>query len=131
MTQEVYALLSQCMTGKQPDHFVFTRKNGRHIGDFRKLWAKACKQAGVPGLLFHDLRRTAARNLRRAGVAEGIIMRIGGWKTRTVFERYAIVTQTDVDEALKKLETYDHEFGHSFGHSEAKEGQSKAPVRPN
>ncbi len=58
-------------------------------------------------------------------------MRIGGWKPRTVFERYAIVTQADVEEALKKLETYDREFGHSFGHSEAPEPQSKAPVRPN
>jgi len=58
----------------------------------------------VPGLLFHDLRRTAARNLRRAGIAEGVIMKIGGWRTRSVFERYAIVSQTDIAEALQKLE---------------------------
>jgi integrase len=64
----------------------------------------ACTSAGVPGLLFHDLRRTAARNLRRAGIAEGVIMKIGGWRTRSVFERYAIVSQTDIAEALKKLE---------------------------
>ena len=72
--------------------------------DFRETWANACKAAGVPGLLFHDLRRTAARNLRRAGIAEGVIMKIGGWRTRSVFERYAIVSQTDIAEALKKLE---------------------------
>src|SRR5665213_451292 len=60
--------------------------------------------AGVPNLLFHDLRRTAARNLRRAGVAEGIIMKIGGWKTRSVFERYAIVAQSDIMDAMVKLE---------------------------
>jgi len=53
---------------------------------------------------FHDLRRTAARNLRRAGIAEGVIMKIGGWRTRSVFERYAIVSQTDIADALKKLE---------------------------
>ena len=68
------------------------------------MWAKATEAAGVPGLLFHDLRRTAARNLRRAGIAEGVIMKIGGWRTRSVFERYAIVSQTDIAEALKKLE---------------------------
>ena len=100
------------------------------IGDFRKTWwnvcVKAglgrvlCRKCGVPvtdkeckcgsknlryvGLLFHDLRRTAARNYRRLGVGETVIMRIGGWKTRSVFERYNIVTQADVMDAVVKLE---------------------------
>jgi hypothetical protein len=52
----------------------------------------------------HDLRRTAARNLRRAEIAEDVIMNIGGWRTRSVFGRYAIVSQTDIADALKKLE---------------------------
>jgi integrase len=59
---------------------------------------------GAPNLLFHDLRRTAARNLRRAGVAEGVIMKIGGWRTRSVFERYSIVSQSDIKDAMLKLE---------------------------
>lgn len=67
------------------------------------------------GLIFHDLRRTAARNLRRAGVAEGVIMKIGGWRTRAVFERYAIVSQTDIADAVQRLES--PRYGHSFGHS--------------
>jgi hypothetical protein len=49
-------------------------------------------------------RRSSARNLRRAGVAEGVIMKIGGWKTRSVFERYAIVSQTDICAAMTSLE---------------------------
>ena len=56
------------------------------------------------GLIFHDLRRTAARNLRNRGVAEGVIMQIGGWKTRSMFDRYAIVSQSDIAEAMRKLE---------------------------
>ena len=71
---------------------------------FRGTWKNACKYAGVPELLFHDLRRTGARNLRRAGVAEGVIMKIGGWKTRSVFERYAIVANSDVNDAIERLE---------------------------
>ncbi len=56
------------------------------------------------GLIFHDLRRTAARNLRNQGIGEGVIMKIGGWKTRTVFERYAIVSQGDMAHAMRQLE---------------------------
>ena len=104
MTTAVRSLLAQCVAGKSSEYAVFTRSDGKPVRDFRDTWAKATKAAGVPGLLFHDLRRTAARNLRRAGIAEGVIMKIGGWRTRSVFERYAIVSQTDIADALKKLE---------------------------
>ncbi len=104
MTDEVYKLLSALVHGKASQDHVFTRSNGRPVCDFRVTWKNACTHAGVPDLLFHDLRRTGARNLRRAGVAEGIIMKIGGWRTRSVFERYAIVSRSDMNEAILKLQ---------------------------
>jgi integrase len=104
MTKTIYELLAGCVSGKGADDYVFTRPDGKAVRDFRELWRNACVTAGVPTLLFHDLRRTAARNLRRAGVAEGIIMKIGGWRTRSVFERYAIVAQSDIRDAMLKLE---------------------------
>lgn len=104
MTLPVRTLLTQCVRGKAQDDYVFTREDGKPVRDFRGAWGSACEAAKVPGLLFHDLRRTAARNLRRAGVAEGVIMKIGGWKTRSVFERYAIVSQSDIRDAMTKLE---------------------------
>ena len=63
-------LLRQCVEGKRPENHLFTRGN-KPIRDFRKRWQNLCTAARVPGLLFHDLRRTAARNLRAAGVAGG------------------------------------------------------------
>jgi hypothetical protein len=82
------------------------------------------------GLIFHDLlRRTAARNLRRAGVAEGVIQKIGGWRTRSVFERYAIVSQADIMDAMKMLQS--HQNGHSFGHSEPETASSGEPQSAN
>lgn len=115
MTATVLELLRSSISGKNTDDPVFTRPDGSQVKVFRKVWVKARKAAGVPNLLFHDLRRTAARNLRRAGVAEGVIMKIGGWRTRSVFERYAIVSQSDITEAMAKLENQTN--GHSLGHS--------------
>lgn len=96
-------LLRLCVEGKRPEDYVFTR-GVKPVRDFRKSWENLCADAGVPALLFHDLRRTAARNLRAAGVPEEIIMRIAGWKTSNVFRRYAIVDKTDIRAALQQLE---------------------------
>jgi integrase len=63
---------------------VFHR-DGRPVGSFRKAGASACKAAGVPGLLFHDLRRSAVRNFERAGVSQAVAMKITGHKTASVY----------------------------------------------
>jgi hypothetical protein len=85
----------------QTREHLFAR-GAKPISDFRESWNLACQRAGVPGLLFHDLRRSAVRNLRRAGVAETVIMKITGHRTRSVFERYNITDHTDTLEAGRK-----------------------------
>ena len=85
--------------------FVF-EEDGHEIaeGSYVKAWRKARKAAGLPGRLMHDLRRTAVRELVRAGVPEQVAMRMTGHKTRSVFERYNIVSGGDLKEAAKKLD---------------------------
>ena len=86
--------------------YVFHQGDGRPIGDFRKSWKTACRLAGVTGMLFHDLRRTAGRNLIRAGVPESVAMKITGHRTNAMFRRYAIVAEEQKREALAKMQNY-------------------------
>jgi integrase len=105
--------------------YVFLTPKGEEIGSFIKAWRNACVKAAITvkvngqsvvshfeedgtyrGFLFHDLRRTALRNLVRAGVPRGIAMKITGHKTEEVFERYNIVDSADVQNAGASVAEY-------------------------
>lgn len=83
---------------------VFHR-SGRPVKSFRVAFRSACVEAGCPGRVLHDFRRTAVRNLVRAGIPERVAMQMTGHKTRSVFERYNIVSAGDLREAAKCLDT--------------------------
>ena len=82
--------------------------------------------AGVKGRVFHDFRRTAVRNMVRAGVPERVAMMISGHKTRSVFERYNIVNEDDLKKASQRVKKFHEELvtlqnGHDLGIVRAQE----------
>jgi integrase len=93
---------------------------GKQVADIKTAWETARKAAGVPELLVHDLRRTAAGNMIRAGLSEKEAMLITGHKTTSMFRRYSIVDERRMIEAGQKLEAY---------FDGAREREKKKPAR--
>ncbi len=123
---ELLELLRLLKEGEAASEFVFHR-GGAPIKYFRRTWLTACKAAGLwkdgrPTRLLHDLRRTGVRNLVRAGVPEKVAMSISGHKTRSVFERYNIVDEADLKQAMQKVDRY-------IAEKRAKESESSHTTR--
>jgi site-specific recombinase XerD len=91
-------------------------REGRPIRSFRRAWLRAGQQAGVVRLP-HDFRRTAVRNLERAGVPRSTAMAMVGHRTESIYRRYAIVDEAMLREGAAKLSVFH-------------QGQPPAPVVP-
>jgi integrase len=112
MTAELRSLLEEQRKGTDQwqresgtiNPWVFTYK-GKPFKSYKRSWATACRKAGLAGMIPHDFRRTAVRNLVRAGIPERVAMQMTGHKTRAVFERYNIVSASDLKAAMDKLDT--------------------------
>jgi integrase len=139
MTPELHqtlALLRQKRDELYPESPLVFSRAGKPIGNFSKAWSEASKRAGLwdeeskrATRLLHDARRTGARNLVRAGVPERVAMLIGGWKTRSVFDRYNIVDERDIKDAARKLGAYLDER-HTIGTQNSKKQRTRRKKVP-
>ena len=88
--------------------FIFHR-GGRRIGDFRKLWRKACTDLGLAGRIVHDLRRSGVRHLIRSGVPPHTVMAFSGHRTASMLKRYDIIDVDDLRRAAERASSYQGE----------------------
>jgi integrase len=85
--------------------YVFHRK-GKRIASFRKAFKAAAKEAGIAGLVPHDMRRSAVRNFRRAGLSENEGMKLSGHEIDSIYRRYDIISDDDLTESMNRVQEH-------------------------
>jgi len=103
LLREQFVIHERLKKANQIVSLVFHR-GGEPIRDYRGAWITACRRAGCPGRIPHDFRRTAVRNLERAGVPRSSAMAMVGHRTEAIYRRYAIVDAGALRDAATRLD---------------------------
>lgn len=97
--------------------------DGRKLEGLKRQWLQTLKLLGMEGKKLHDFRRTALTNMTRAGIPQIIAQKISGHKNESVFRRYNIINEKDLENAAEIMANYQsnqgqgHSLGHKLGHS--------------
>jgi integrase len=89
---ELRAVIERRLAARRLDCPYIFHRRGEHMGDFRKVWRKACDAIGLTGKITYDFRRSAVRNMVRAGVNPDVARQISGHRTSAIFSRYNIIS---------------------------------------
>jgi integrase len=122
MFPELRAVVDHRWAKRHPETDLVFHVDGKPMGDWDGTWKQACRAAGVAGLLFHDLRRTATRNLIRAGIDPKVAMKITGHETEAMLRRYDISAEDDVRDAAVAYSAYLRRLATTHGRT--------SPARP-
>lgn len=85
--------------------YIFHR-DGQRVGNFRKVWDRACRAIGLSGRIVHDFRRSGVRHLIRAGVPPHTVMAMSGHRTASMLKRYDIISLDDLRQAARRGSEY-------------------------
>jgi integrase len=103
---ELLECIRRAWQSRTPECAYIFHNGLRPVGDFSKSWTNACRAAGLGNVLVHDMRRSCARNLVRAGVPERVAMQVTGHQTASMFSRYNIVSGADLEQAMERVSEY-------------------------
>ena len=106
LENELRQIVQRRITARRMDSPYIFHRNGEQMGEFRKVWKRACEEAGLSGKTPHDFRRSAVRNMVRAGVNPDIARQISGHRTAAIFSRYNIISETDLRQAMQRTSDY-------------------------
>ncbi|MDK2742903.1 MAG: site-specific integrase [Nitrospira sp. BO4] len=106
LENELKEIVERRLSARRLDCPYIFHRHGQRMGEFRKVWKRACAEAGLTGKIPHDFRRSAVRNMVRAGVNPDIARQISGHRIAAIFSRYNIISEADLRDAVQRTSEY-------------------------